>query len=396
MKETNISVLHLITRLIVGGAQENTIDTAANLDQDLFKTEIISGLQTGSEGSLVEDVRIKGIPLTLIPELVREVSPRNDFRALRKLHSTMRSCNPAIVHTHSSKAGILGRLAARMAGVPVIVHTIHGWGFHDFMPLPQRYFYILLERLLARFTHALIAVSNQDIQVGLRNNIGSEDQYHLIRSAILTKKISPDQIDPKISRTEFGIPQDAIVIGTIGRLSPQKNPKDWIRIAGLIHRSFPDVFFLVVGDGPLRSQVEQEVRKMDVAEKIIIAGIQRDVSRYLSAMDIFMMTSLWEGLPRTILHALNMNIPVVAYNVGGVPEVVIQGETGLLSQPGNIDEMTKHIENLINDPQLRARLGKNGADLIQDEFDLNKMIREITELYEMLLLCATKKNRSIF
>jgi len=380
-----IPVLHPITRLIVGGAQENTMYTAALLDKNRYRVEILSGPQTGSEGSLIEEVRALGIPLTIIHELVRQISPWNDFLALTKMTRSMRNNRCAIVHTHSSKAGILGRFAARLAGVPIIIHTVHGWSFHNRMsPLTRRTF-IQLERLAASFSNAITTVSNRDIEKGLAARIGSRQQYHLIRSAIPLDEFDPSKFNRNAVRQELSIPDGADVIGNIGRFSPQKNPLDWIRIAGEINRTVDNVHFLLVGDGPLRSEVETMLKSEGLWERTTLTGLRRDVPRMLSVMDIFLLTSLWEGLPRTIPQAMAMGIPVIANRVGGIPEVIQEGVTGYLCEPGDINKTAEVCIYLINHPMKRAEMGRKGRAFIENEFSLDVMIDQISTLYEDLL-----------
>ena len=380
-----ISVLHPITRLIIGGAQENTMFTAALLDKNRFQVEILSGPQTGSEGSLIEEVRACDIPLTIVPELVRQISPWKDFRALTMITRSMRKARYTIVHTHSSKAGILGRFAARLAGVPIIIHTVHGWSFHDHMSPLIRRLYIQLERLAASFSNAIVTVSNRDIEEGLAAGIGSRQQYHLIRSAIPLDEFDPNNFDRNAVREELSIPDDAKVIGSIGRFSPQKNPLDWIRIAGKINHTVDNVHFLLVGDGPLRSEVEMMLKSEGLWEHTTLTGLRRDVPRMFSVMDIFMLTSLWEGLPRTIPQAMAMGIPVIANRVGGIPEVIQEGVTGHLCQPGEINQPAEVCIYLINHPMKRAEMGRKGRAFIENEFSLDIMIEKISTLYEDLL-----------
>lgn len=381
METPPVKVLHIITRLIVGGAQENTIYTAALLDQRRFAVEVLSGPQTGSEGSLIEETRERGIPLTILPNLVRQVSPINDLLALWKLTRLMRQRRFQIVHTHSSKAGILGRLAARLAGVPVIVHTVHGWSFHDYMSPFVRSTYITLERWMATFSDALIVVTNKDIEKGLRHNIGRANQYRLIRSAVPLDEFDPSAGERSAAHKEFGIPDDAIVVGTIGRFSEQKNPFDWARVAARVSRVQPGVWFLLVGDGPLRSDLEELLRKEGIADKTVLAGLRRDVPRMISGIDIFLLTSLWEGLPRVIPQAMAMGIPVIANQVDGIAEAIQDEVTGYLCPPGDLDRMAERCVRLINQPDLRREMGLIGRSYATQEFDLQRMIEQIEALY---------------
>lgn len=377
-------VLHPITRLIVGGAQENTIYTAALLDKSRFSVEILTGPQTGSEGSLFQEVKENNIPLIILEDLVREINPYKDWLALSNLTKTMRN-QYDIVHTHSSKAGILGRWAAKRAGVPVIVHTVHGWGFHNYMPTATRLFYILLERFTSSFSDCLIAVSKFDIQEGIEAGIGNKNQYQLIRSAIPSSDFIPEEKVRYQIRRKFGISDHIKVIGNVGRFSRQKNPLGWLNIAAGIHQNNKHVHFVLVGDGPLRSEVESKIVSLGLSDVFTITGLRRDVKDLLAIMDIFMITSLWEGLPRTVLQAMSAGMPVVSYNVGGIPEIVKEGITGFICEPGDTKKMIERCNLLLNNSIRRKEMGKKGQSLIGDEFELSTMIDQISALYEELL-----------
>jgi glycosyltransferase involved in cell wall biosynthesis len=382
---TPITNLHTITRLIVGGAQENTMYTAAMLDKGRFQAEILSGPQTGSEGSLIDEVRANGVPLTILPDLLRQVSPWHDLRALSGMARIIRRAGYTIVHTHSSKAGILGRLAARMAGVPIIVHTVHGWSFHDYMPSPMCTFYKLLERWMASFTDAIIVVTDRDKQKGLQARIGQEENYHLIRSAIPLEDFNPARTNRQATRQELGIPTKAMVVGNVGRFSKQKNPLDWARVAGILGRADPLLHFLLVGDGPLRPMVENRLQEEGIRDRTILTGLRRDVANLMSAMDIFMLSSLWEGLPRVIPQAMAMGLPVVANQADGTDDAIHDGENGYLCSPGEVEIMAERCQELIREPLKRLEMGERGRAYATKEFDLRRMITQIETLYEQLL-----------
>lgn len=381
-----IKVLHPITRLIVGGAQENTMYTAALLDKERYDIEVLSGPQTGSEGSLIEEVRQLGVPLTILPELVREVSPWNDVLALWKLYKHIRSGAYTIVHTHSSKAGILGRIAAQLARTPVIVHTIHGWSFHEHMSPFRRSAYILLERMAASFSNALIVVAESDIEKGQQSGIGTREQYHLIRSAIPLDTFDPERVDSDQVRQELGIPLDAPVLGNVGRFSPQKNPMDWVRVAGKVGRTQPNAWFLLVGDGPLREQVETALEEEDIRDRTILTGLRRDVPRLMSAMDVFLLTSLWEGLPRVIPQAMAMRKPVVVNRANGTQEAIQNEVTGYLVDQGDLIKMAEQCLKLLSNDELREHMGHAARSFTLQHFDLNQMVKQIASIYEALIL----------
>lgn len=359
--------------------------TAAMLDKRRFQVEVISGPQTGSEGSLIEEVRQRGVDLTILPELVRQVSPVNDLRALIKLTRRMRARGYGIVHTHSSKAGVIGRLAARLANVPIIVHTVHGWSFHEHMSPWVKSTYILLERLAASFTDAIIVVAKADIEKGRRAGIGHPDQYHLIRSAIPLEAFDPEKVDGQAVRRKLGIPADALVLGNVGRFSAQKNPLDWVRVASIVARELPECHFLLVGDGPLRAEVEAMISARGLSDRTTLTGLRRDVADMLAAMDVFLLTSLWEGLPRVIPQAMAMGVPEVSSRADGTAEAIEDGGSGYLCPAGDLDCLAARCVELLRNAEQRNAMGACGRAYALREFDVKAMVSQIAELYEDLL-----------
>jgi glycosyltransferase involved in cell wall biosynthesis len=379
-----VRVLHIITRLIVGGAQENTMLTADLLDRSAWNVEVLSGPQTGSEGSLIEAVRERGIPLAIEPMLVREVHPIKDLLALVRIARFVQRGRFAIVHTHSSKAGILGRWAAWLARTPVIVHTVHGWGHHDRQHPLARGFWIGLEKLTLPITSRLIAVSSRNVEKGLRDGIGEARNYVTIRSGIELDRFGHPAIPASSTRTQWHIPPDALVVGMVTRLSAQKAPLDFVRAAGVIAALVPEARFLVIGDGPLRAQVEALAAELGIGEKLILTGLRRDVPELMAAMDIFVLSSLWEGLPRVLPQAMATGLPVVATAVDGSAEAVTHGVNGYLVPPGNWDALAQAVVELAQDPDKRSRMGRAGQERV-GEFGAVKMVAEIAALYVELL-----------
>jgi glycosyltransferase involved in cell wall biosynthesis len=379
------SVLQIITRLIVGGAQETVMYTAALLDKQLYNIEVISGMQTGSEGSLIEETRSRGVSLTIFPRLLREISPINDAIVLWQLYRYIRKKHFTIVHTNSSKAGILGRLAAKLAGTPIIIHTVHGWSFHDHMAGWLKNLYILLEKLCAGLTDSMIVVTKQDIQKGLDHHIGNPTQYHLIRSAIPLDEFVPDMYQKERVRSELGIPTNALILGNVGRFSPQKNPLDWVSVAGLVAREIPESYFLLVGDGPLKEKVIQAIDEEGINDRVVLTGLRRDTAKMMSAMDVFLLTSLWEGLPRVIPQAMCMGLPVVSYQIDGIQEIIVQGENGFVFPPGDITSLATTCGDLLKDENRRKSIGENGKAFATREFNIETMIANISSLYQYQL-----------
>jgi glycosyltransferase involved in cell wall biosynthesis len=379
-----VPVLHIITRLIVGGAQENTMLTADMLDKSQWIVHVLSGPQTGSEGSLIEHVRDRGIPLTIELTLVREVNPVKDVLALIRLTRVIRHGRYDIVHTHSSKAGILGRWAAWLAGTPIIVHTVHGWGHHDRQHPLVRALYIILERLTLLITDRLIAVSPLNVEKGLRDGIGQHGDYVIIRSGIELDRFEHPCVPCSQTRAALGIPSDVLAVGTVTRLSPQKAPLDFVRAAGIIAQSVPEAWFVMVGDGPLRPQVKMLATELGLTDRLILTGLRHDVPELMAAFDIFVLSSLWEGLPRVLPQAMAMGLPIVATAVDGNTEAIEDGVNGLLVLPGQPAALAQAVIRLLRDPQTVRRMGQAGRARA-DEFGARKMVDEIANLYEELL-----------
>ncbi len=362
--------------------------TADLLDPDRYAVDVVSGPQTGPEGSLIEEVRGRGIPLTIEPMLVREVNPIKDLGALVALYGHIRRGGYAIVHTHSSKAGILGRWAAWLAGLagprPIVIHTVHGWGHHERQhPLVRRVF-ILLEQVTARITDRLIVVSPLNTEKGLADGIGHPDKYVTIRSGIDLDRFRRPARPREEVRRELGIPPQAPVVGTVTRLSAQKAPLDFVAAADAVIEQRPDVHFVVVGDGPLRDEVEAELAARHLTEHVHLTGLRRDVPDLMHSFDIFALSSLWEGLPRVLPQAMAASLPIVATAVDGNAEAVTDGVSGFLTPPGQPEPFAEALLRLIENPTLAREMGQAGLEAV-DRFGARKMVDEIECLYEELL-----------
>ena len=249
----------------------------------------------------------------------------------------------------------------------------------------KRQIYILLEKLNASFSDALIVVTHKDVEKGLKRNIGYPNQYHLIRSAISINDFDRKNYMPNEIRYELGIPLDAPILGNIGRFSEQKNPLEWVKIASQVHRQIPECWFLLVGDGPLRMQVEMLIKKEEIFGFTILPGLRRDVARLLSIMDVFLLTSLWEGLPRVLPEAMLMEIPIVSYRIDGLAEAITHGITGYLCKPNDIDSAANYCIELLINPEFRHQMGAMGKKYALEEFDLTNMIEQIEDLYSKLI-----------
>ena len=379
-----IKVAHIITRLELGGAQQNTLYTVENLDKDKFDVTLICG----KGGLLDEEVDKTGVKVVFIPSLRRKIAPWFDIIAFLKLWRICKKENFTVVHTHSSKAGVLGRWAARLADVPVIIHTVHGWSFNDYQNPILKKFYIWLERLTANITTKIIAVSYKDVEKGLKMGVGRQKQYIMIRSGIEIEKFRDAKIDITSKRKEMGLAPDRPVVGMVACLKPQKAPLDFVRVANKVRKRLPEVQFLLVGDGVLRHRAERLKKKLGLDGNLILTGWRRDIPEIMASIDVFCLTSLWEGLPRTILEATSCGVPIVATDVGGNSEVIRDNINGYLVKPGDISTFAKKIEGLIltllpqivNSPSIPVKIHE-GTLTLDSSFDIKEMVKDIESLY---------------
>lgn len=381
--EKKTAVLHVITRMIVGGAQENTLATVVGLDPQRYKIDLISGTQTGSEGSLLEEAERRGVRIKLLPFLVREISPIKDLRAFWALFAAMRRGRYDVVHTHSGKAGVLGRWAAWLARVPVVIHTVHGWSHHDHQHCLARGAYILLERITAPVTDKLIVVSPLNTEKGLKGGIGKAEKYVTIRSGIDLTAFETPSVAPDETRKGLGIPQDALIVGTVTRLSPQKAPLDFVKVAREIRKTCSGTHFVMAGDGPMREEVEKAIHDVGLTDCVHLVGLRRDIPDLLHCFDLFMLTSLWEGLPRVLPQAMAASLPIVATRADGNAEAVEDGVNGFLVDASDAEVCAEKAVSLLTNPEKRRQMGRKGYEKVS-VFSEAKMVADIDHLYEQL------------
>ena len=386
---------HVITRLIVGGAQENTLASVTeHRRRGRFDADLVLGPTTGPEGSLVSEARAQRVELRLVSSLRREINPVLDLIALSALVRVFRQGKYDVVHTHSSKAGILGRIAARMARVPVVIHTVHGWGFNDQQWPLVRATYIRLERRCAALTDALVTVTPRDAERGLALGIGWPNLYSTIRSGIdLTHFQSPTRPRGTV-RAELGLTERDRVVLSVMRLSPQKAPLDLIESAAWLIRKVPGARIVIAGDGPLRPAVAARRSALKLDSHVILTGLRRDVPDLLGAADVLAIASLWEGLPRVIPQAMAAGLPIVATAIDGNTEVVVNGETGILVAPRDPAALASALAALLSDPARASAMGKAGRARV-DEFDVHRMVDDIETLYARCLRARGVKRTDI-
>lgn len=377
MPKTNI--LYVITKLELGGAQKQLLSLISCLDKDKFRIFLF----TAKEGLLLpEALCINGLAIKESKWLERSINPFKDIFALIEIFLFIKENNIEFVHTHSSKAGILGRIAANLAKAKVIIHTVHGWSFNDYQPKIKKLCFIWLERLTARFTDKLIVVSGYDLQTGINNHIGREDKYKIVRYGIDHSEFNLTAQD---LRKKLGIKSNDLVVGMIACFKPQKSPQDFIRLAFLVNKKLPGVKFILAGDGILRKEIERLIVEAKLRQQFFLMGWRRDIPRILSIMDIFVLTSLWEGLPISVLEAMVSSKPVISTDTGGVREVVFEARTGFLVPQRDMRTMSERVISLLKNEALRKKIGIAAKASLGDNYSLANMARNTENLYNDLI-----------
>ena len=386
-----LRVLNVITHLDAGGATDAALNACAYISDERFAPTLVCGPSPEEEG----DVRARAdrleVEVVTIPTLRRSIDPIRDVRALRALRRLFRATRPDIVHTHSSKAGFLGRLAARRERTPAVIHTVHGWSFHDYMPKRDRVTFTAVERLAARWTDRIVAVSELDRNKGLAAGIGSFEQYSVIHELNDLDPFLSTHEAPAASRARLGLPADAPVIGTVGRLSDQKDPTTFVHSAAAVAAEIPEARFVMVGHGPLRRDVERVVGELGLRDRFLLTGVRADIPAILRSFDVFLLTSLWEGMPLVIPQAMACRVPVVASTADGNRELIRDDHNGLLAPPSSPDQFARGVVRLLREKDLRDRLVHQGTRTAKD-FTLAHTIPQLENVY---LDCLQRRNRQV-
>jgi glycosyltransferase involved in cell wall biosynthesis len=368
-----VRVLHAITHLDPGGATDNTLLSVAGLDRSRYQVDLAAG-----HGALEDRARNAADRLIIVPGLCRELGRLGDLRAAVALWRLAGRYD--LVHTHTAKAGVLGRLAARARRAPVVVHTIHAFPVNDRMPRLRRRLLLAVERVAGRLADQVIAVCRANAEEAIALGIARPEQLRVVVSGVPTEAVRRG--DRAQGRRGLGIPATAPVFGTVTRFMEQKAPLDFVVAARRVLAKATDAHALVVGDGPLRGQVEAAAAGHP---RLHLLGYRDDVPDLLAAMDVVAFSSLWEGLGRALTEAVLAARPVVATAVNGVPDLVVDGVTGHLVPPGRPDLLAGRILDVLTLPDLGAALGAAGAARVAGRFDVDEMLAGLDAAYREAL-----------
>lgn len=379
-----IRVLLVATRLTIGGELNVILDIASYLNSHPhFEVHLAAGPVPPQEVDLTYLANERGIPFVKIPSMVTYISPWRILRSSTELYTHIRQGKYDIVHTNNAIAGVAGRLAAVLARVPVIIHHVHGWGLQNDMSKLTRMFYVASERFCATFSSRLIAVSKPNIEKGIANRICKEDKFALIYNGIDLEHFQ-QQVDKQAVCMELGLDPECKIVGMIGRLDKQKNPLDFIRAAAIVVKNYPKVQFVIAGDGVLRPECESLIKELNLAGKFFLLGYRNDINRIYPILALTALSSLWEGLPVVFQESMIAGKPIVANDVDGARDVIIDGKTGYLVTPRQPQEMADRILNLLNDENLCDQMDVTAKRHAQ-RYSSENMIKQVVSLYIELL-----------
>jgi glycosyltransferase involved in cell wall biosynthesis len=387
-----VKVLRVIARLNMGGPALHVAYLAAGLRERGYDTTLVAGTLARGEDSMAFVAEELGVRVERVPELGREIAPLRDLRAAGELAALIRRERPQILHTHTAKAGAVGRVAALLAGdarPPIVVHTFHGHVLRGYFDPVRTQGFRLLERWLATTTTKLIAVSPQVRDDLVALGVAPAEKFVVIRLGIeLERRVETDDGARAETRRLLGVPDDAFVVGWIGRMTGVKNTDAVLEAFRRLQDDGVDAYLCMVGDGPDRDKVERRAHELGVVRRCLFLGYQEDVAPFYAAFDTMILPSVNEGTPVSAMEALAAGRPVVATRVGGIPDVVEDGEDGYLADPGHTVQLAEQLARLARDPELRARMGAHGRARVVDRYAVARLLDDVDRLYLSLLAGA--------
>ncbi|MDP7034861.1 MAG: glycosyltransferase family 4 protein, partial [Planctomycetota bacterium] len=385
-------IVHVITRMILGGAQENTLLTVQGLQERGHDVLLVTGPALGPEGELLEESRRSGVRVEIVESLRREIHPVRDLKATIALRRLLRRERPQVVHTHSSKAGIIGRAVAAGLKIPVVIHTIHGLPFHPYQSALLRMFYIGLERRAARWTDRLITVADAMADQASRVGISTPDRYTTVYSGMEVDRFLAAGRCRNIPEewNSLGIGPEHRLVTTVARLAPLKGHEDLLEMAPRIVRRYPEVRFLFVGSGELQANLEQRVAELGVGDHVIFAGLTpaARIPEVLGASDLVVHPSYREGLARVLPQAILAGVPVITYDLDGAGEIVEEEISGSLVSPGHREEMEAKILSYLARRDSSGKIERVDESVrlrVANRFRSEVMVEEIEKVYDQEL-----------
>ena len=383
-------VLHLTNYLDLSGQQEDTLYTAYHLDRERFEVAVAARLAGGYQGLdnvlTREASEVPDLALHDIPETRRMPSPWHDFKALLAMYKLMKAERFDIVHTHATKAGFLGRIAAKLAGVPIIVYSVHGWGFnYPAVPKLVTRLFVLLEWFAALLTDRIVTLTDTLADDALAVGVGKPEQYVTIFSGIYLDRFRDVEVDAQQKRAELGLPEDGPIVGTVTIMNGHKGVDDIVRAVPKVLEAVPDAHFLLVGDGELMPTVRGLVQEFGLEDKVTLPGLRRDVPELLAIMDVFAHMAWYEILPRAILQALAAGTPVVVAQTGSLKEGLKDGENGYFVPTRDPDALAEALIGLLTDAELLRSMSEKAKESVGEQFSVEAMVRAHEQLYEQLI-----------
>ncbi|MBF0511767.1 MAG: glycosyltransferase family 4 protein [Candidatus Omnitrophica bacterium] len=381
-----IKVLHIITRLDPGGSSVNTIETVARLDPSRFEVFLISGRTNDPDGSIERSLKQKKIAYWFLFDLQREINLWHDIKAFFRLYGFMKRYCFDIVHTHSSKAGILGRWAAKWAGVKRIVHTPHGHIFYGYFGKIKTAIFVWMERVTALITDKIITLTHLGTKEHLDFKIARLDKFVTIYSGIdiSWKPAFNTPLEKEQFKRNYNIPQDFFIFGCVARLDAIKGISYLIESMGKVVAEYPQTGLILVGKGEQEQRLKEKARSLGIENHVVFTGFQKEIGRFMECMDVFVLPSLNEGMGRVVLEAMACTKPVIATRVGGLAELVEDGVNGLLVEPASAESLTAAMLKLRIDCSLREAMAREAVMKIGERFSLKKMVQDIEGLYDGL------------
>ena len=384
-------ILRIIARLNIGGPALHCIILNSELDPRRYVSLLVTGIESPYEGNMYELAQYKKVEPIVIYALGREIFFKEDFRALIRLIRLINRERPDIVHTHTAKAGTLGRIAAKLTGVPIVIHTFHGHVFHSYFGFFRTKFFLWLERLLAKFTDVIITVSEQQREEIIKYKIAEPEKIIAIPLGLDLKPFINSDTDPNEVRREFSVPEETKLVGIVARLVPIKNHVCFLEAARLVLARYDNIRFMIVGDGELRSTLEHKARDLGIEDRVIFMGFQNNLQKIYAGLDIIALSSYNEGLPVALIEAMAAGKPVISTDVGGVVDLILDGDNGLLVPSNDPKSLAEATLYLLEHPERRKMMGVAGRKKVYPHFDKKRLVRDIDNLYENLLAGGSSK-----